>query len=56
MTPDEIDMAIVAAVTKAVISIREAFDLSSDETESMIDAMYDKLIEIGVLRNENRTK
>jgi hypothetical protein len=50
------DMLIVETVTKAVIIIREVFDLSSDETSDLIDALYDKLIEFGALRsNENRT-
>jgi hypothetical protein len=56
MTDDEIDMEIVSTVTKAIIIIREKFNLTSDETSEIIDAIYDKLIQFGTLRqNENRT-
>lgn len=53
---DQVDMVIVSTVTKAVIIIRDVFDLSSDEADEMIDAIYDKLIQFGAMRknNENR--
>jgi len=55
MASDELDMIIVQTVTKAVIVIREVFNLSSDETSEVIDAIYEKLIKFGMERqNESR--
>jgi len=54
---DESDMAIVTAIGIAVVTIRDAFNLSSDEAEELIDTLYDKLARFADRRkNEHRTK
>lgn len=47
---DEVDMIIVQTVTKAVVIIREVFNLTSDETSEIIDVIYDKLVRFGERR------